>query len=58
MKVCAACGVSKPLTAFHRRRDREDGRRDECKECMRRRSKGYWHNTSVDRRHYIRNKEE
>jgi hypothetical protein len=58
MKTCVACGIVKPLALFHRRRDRADGRRDECKECMRRRSKAYWHNIGVDRRHYVTNKDE
>lgn len=58
MKTCIACGATKPLALFHRRRDRADGRRDECKECVRRQSKGYWHNTSAHRQHYVPRKDE
>lgn len=33
VKVCTACGESKPLDAFHRRAKSPDGFRPRCKEC-------------------------
>lgn len=33
MKVCTVCGTEKSLDEFHRRADKPDGHRSECKEC-------------------------
>lgn len=33
MKVCACCGVEKPLDEFHRKRSGSDERRARCKSC-------------------------
>ena len=34
-KACTKCGVVKPLDGFHRDKGKGDGRRSDCKECMR-----------------------
>jgi len=33
MKVCIACGISKPLTDFYKRKDSIDGHGNTCKVC-------------------------
>lgn len=33
MKECSKCGRVKPLTAFYKRKDSNDGLRSQCKEC-------------------------
>ena len=33
MKACRKCGITKPLTEFHRARDMRDGHRNECRDC-------------------------
>lgn len=35
MKRCSACGESRPLSGFHRDKSRKDGRRNQCKVCVR-----------------------
>lgn len=35
MKQCNRCRESKPLSEFHGRRDRADGKQNLCKECSR-----------------------
>lgn len=37
-KVCSACGTEKPLDEFYRRKSSRDGRRADCKDCVRQRS--------------------
>ena len=34
-KTCTKCGVVKPLDDFHRDKRSPDGRRSDCKECVR-----------------------
>lgn len=34
MKTCSICGTLKPLDDFHRETRRKDGRRSDCKECV------------------------
>jgi hypothetical protein len=34
-KACRICGITKPLTAFHRATAMRDGHRNECKDCFR-----------------------
>ncbi len=35
MKVCKVCGKTKKITAFYKRsKNKADGRRNQCKECM------------------------
>lgn len=36
MKPCRKCGVSKPLSEFHKAAGMHDGHRNECKDCWRR----------------------
>jgi hypothetical protein len=35
-KPCRLCGVSQPLSEFHRAKGMQDGHRNECKTCFRR----------------------
>ncbi len=35
MKRCSECGLDKPLDAFHRHRQKHDGRQTVCKDCKR-----------------------
>jgi len=63
MKTCAACGIAKPLTEFHRRPDRPGGAVPRCKPCKSQRAKDYraanleavrarsrdWHHSNRDR---------
>ncbi len=46
-KTCRICGVSKPLTEFHRASGARDGHRGECRECFR----------ELGRSRYIANRE-
>jgi hypothetical protein len=39
VKPCSKCGVTKPLDQFHRFANARDGRRAECKECAKVRTK-------------------
>lgn len=34
MKACTLCGVAKPLDQFYKRAESPDGRRHDCKECV------------------------
>lgn len=38
MKTCTLCGVAQPLDQFYKRADSPDGRRHDCKECIKVRS--------------------
>lgn len=33
MKICSACGIAKPITAFSKRKDCKDGLRKQCTAC-------------------------
>ena len=46
-KTCTKCGVVKPLDDFHRDKRSPDGRRSDCKECVR----------EYTRRHYEENRD-
>lgn len=37
-KTCNSCGITKPLTEFHRRHDSRDGHQGHCKLCQKERS--------------------
>ena len=41
VKCCSGCGVVKPLGDFHRDRNRPDGRKYRCKECIKEDSRRY-----------------
>lgn len=47
-KICTSCGVLKPLEMFSRQRERKDGRKSNCKECV----------SKSARRYYDENKEQ
>lgn len=40
-KTCAECDVLKPLTEFHRNKNRSDGRNNNCKDCANARIKSW-----------------
>ena len=42
-KQCSKCGKLKPLTDFHTRNDRKDGRIASCKECTKKRLRNHYH---------------
>lgn len=42
MKICCACGISKPFTEYHRASGRRDGRQTACKTCFKAIRKKYW----------------
>lgn len=48
-KVCARCGVNKPLDEYCRRSDMPDGREYRCKLCERERVKGYARRKAAER---------
>ena len=48
-KTCTKCGVVKPLDDFHRDKRRPDGRRPDCKECVREYKRCY-HEENRDKR--------
>ena len=35
MKKCTKCGIEKPLTEFHKNKNRKDGLKFHCKQCCR-----------------------
>ena len=41
-KTCTRCGISKPLDEFHKSKDSKNGRRSDCKECIKKRSRKYY----------------
>ena len=41
-KTCTKCGVVKPLDDFHRDKRSPDGRRSDCKECVRECKRSYY----------------
>ena len=47
-KACTKCGEVKPLDGFHRDKNKKDGRKYECKECMRERNRR-WHEENRDK---------
>ena len=42
VKTCSKCGKTKPLDEFYDRKDSEDEKRTDCKECTIKRSKEYY----------------
>ncbi|SRR6266511_3502309 len=42
MKICQSCGVSKPLSEFHKRTRALDGLQTRCKICNREQRKAYY----------------
>lgn len=53
MKQCTICGEVKPQEEFHKRPETKDGRRTDCKECFRKRSKKNWENKTLEERQYL-----
>lgn len=55
VKECTKCGETKPLTEFHARRDRTDGRATICRDCTRSYDKAryYGGRRRVERRDYL-----
>lgn len=49
-KVCSTCGVDRPLDEYHRQSGRPDGRRSNCKACV----KAYTASRKDERRAYHR----
>ena len=43
-KTCSKCGISKPLDEFNNQKTSKDGKRSECKECVRDTNKKYYQN--------------
>lgn len=41
-KTCRLCGESQPLDGFYARKSSADGRRSECKSCVKNRAKANW----------------
>ena len=37
-KVCSKCGKELPITSFSKQKDMKDGYRNDCKECVAKRS--------------------
>ena len=42
MKVCNKCGEAKPLSDFYKEKSKKDGYRNDCKACVRARSKAHY----------------
>jgi len=42
LKTCTKCRLAKELSEFHEQPNESDGRRAECKACLRRRDKKYY----------------
>lgn len=53
-KTCTRCGETKPLDEYHRDKRRGDGRRADCKECVRERNRRYREENRDKRRAYNR----
>ena len=43
-KICTKCKVEKPIIEFYKRNDSNDGYRNECKKCVRDKSKKWREN--------------
>lgn len=56
MKECTICGKVKSLTEFHKRPETKDGRRSDCKQCFRERSKKNWDSKSKEEKQYLHTK--
>jgi 5-methylcytosine-specific restriction endonuclease McrA len=54
-KTCSICGITKPLTAFNKKRRSQDGHRPECRDCQKQANAAY---KPVQRARYQENKEE
>lgn len=48
MKHCNKCNTTKPITEFHVKRDRKDGRASTCKSCVNNRQREYDPNKNKD----------
>ena len=60
-KTCTKCGETKPLDDFHRDKTGAGGRRPDCKECVRERSRSYYEENrdkrlECSRRYYEENR--
>ena len=53
-KTCTKCGETKPLDGFHRNKGGVDGRRSDCKECMREYLRRYREDNRDKRLEYAR----
>lgn len=49
MKICKDCGLSKPLSEYHKKKDTKDGLRTSCKVCRSVSSK-QWYEDNKERR--------
>ena len=67
MKKCNKCGELKDLVYFHRRKDSNDGYRNQCKECWRKKTQRYYEQNKekilegrkeYSKKYYKENKEE
>jgi len=54
MKKCTKCGIEKPLTEFHKDKNKKDGHRSHCKSCIK---KYYAENKEKRAKYYAENKE-
>lgn len=54
-KICSKCGISKPLDNFYKHKDGKDGRRPDCKECVKKRSEKYYQEHRDEVLKYSRN---
>ena len=44
MKTCSKCKIKKPFEDFNKRKEAKDGHRNECRECMKAKSKAWYVN--------------
>lgn len=56
MKTCTKCGVSKPLSAYHKDRSKKDGLHPKCKDCHKAWSDEYRTRPGIAERNAQRNK--
>lgn len=54
MKTCTRCGLTKPLAAFGRSREKQDGLRNHCALCESRKSAAYYLVHVEERKAYSR----
>ncbi len=49
-KHCKSCGLTLPLTQFHKQSDKKDGKRSQCKVCTNKRNLAKYHSCDTAKR--------
>ena len=62
MKTCTQCCIEKSLEEFHNRKDSSDGKRNDCRKCIKQKRKDYYENNNQNillkkKSYYVKNKD-